>query len=106
MTQQEIFDAWVKWMHRNDLTADLATVYGFAGTMIAQRYLGPIDLDPQGADYQNQGNMWQHAGLVYLAELAQDDAQLQRESVLFDNALRDYTFFTSLKTPAPQMMGT
>lgn len=106
MTQQDIFDAWTRWMHRNDLTADLDTVYGFAGNLIAQRYLGPIDLDPAGLDYPNQANMWHHGGLVYLHTLAQDDAGLQREAVLFDNALRDYTFFTSLKTPAPQMTGS
>jgi len=93
-------------MHRNDIQADLPTVYAYAGNLIKQRYLGEIDLDEAGEDFPNQSNMWLHGGLVYLHELAQDDAGLQREAVLFDNALGDYTFFTSLKTPAPQMTGS
>jgi hypothetical protein len=92
-------------MHRNDLTADLDAVYNFAGLMIEQQYLGEIDLDELGPDYPKQARMWQHGGLVYLNELAQDDAGGGRETQLFQLALRDYTTWASFdKNPkSPQM---
>jgi hypothetical protein len=107
MTKANILATWSRYMHRNDLSTDLDQVYEFAGLMISQQYLGDIDLDELGPDYPRQARLWQHAGLMYLNELAQDDASGSRESQLFQIALRDYAQNRSaeLSPDAPQMKG-
>jgi hypothetical protein len=98
MTMDEIHAAWLRWMHRNDLAADLATVETMAAARIAERqmHLGDPPL-PEDAP-----RLWLHAGLVSLHELAQDDEGLMREQELLERAEVDWHFRRSFDTtPLP-----
>ena len=98
MTIAEIHAAWLRWMHRNDLEADLATVETMAAARIAERqmHLGDPPL-PEDAP-----RLWLHAGLVSLHQLAQDDEGLMREQELLERAEVDHHFRRSFDTtPLP-----
>jgi hypothetical protein len=81
-------------MHRTDLDADLDDTYLFATAKIVNRMMQPgLDINEVLAE---QPQVLVHAGLVYLAELAQDDVQMQREQTLFENAHSDMQMQNSL----------
>ena len=94
MTQQELEAAWQRYMHRTDLSEDLATVNAFANEKVTGRLLfSTVDLAQILADTPR---MLFHAGMTYLAELAQDDEQLMREENRFEEAVSDYSYRRSL----------
>ena len=94
MTIADILAAWVRWMHRNDLTADLVTVQAMAEAMIVNAIM---QKDPDLADVLAVApTAYLHAGLVYLHELAMDDAGMQREADMFQKAIADYSMRWSL----------
>lgn len=94
MTLTDIQNAWVRWMHRNDLTADLPTVQTMAEAMITN---GIMQKNPDLADVLAVApTAYLHAGLVYLHDLAMDDDGLRREADLFQKALGDYSMRWSL----------
>lgn len=103
MTEAELFASWTRYMHRNDITADLPTVRTYADEAIAGRLLfNTIDLDDILA---NHPRMHLHAGLMYLHELAQDDPGLSREAQTFENAAASYSMRRSLTdNPSPVKM--
>lgn len=104
MTQQELYDVWTRWMHRNDLTADLDTIYTFAAEKVNERLLFKV---VDVADIlANSPRMLVHAGLWYLHEMAQDDVGLQREMTLFEDAVVDFSLRTSLNNTNPDMLAT
>ena len=101
MTQAEIDAAWLAYMHRSDLATELGTVQVFAAAKIANAMMfAPVD---PAQLLEDQPQIWLHAGLCYLAELAQDDDQLSRETQLFLGAAMDYQMRRSLDGPAPVM---
>jgi hypothetical protein len=101
MTISELYAAWARYMHRNDLSADLDTTFTFASKRIENAMLhSPVDLPQLLID---EPQLYLHAGLMQLAELAQDDEQAQRERSLFTVAASDYQLQRSLKTSTGQM---
>lgn len=105
MTIDEIRAAWLRWMHRKDVTADLDDVQTFAQTLIVQRLM--YGAPPAGWDTDelvaSMPTVWLSAGLIYLHELAQDDDGLARESQLFEAAIRDHHFRRSIDDVDPVM---
>lgn len=103
MTEVELFAGWTRYMHRNDITADLPTVKGYADEAITGRLMfSVVDLDDILA---NHPRMHLHAGLMYLHELAQDDPGLGREAQRFETAAASYSMRRSLTdNPAPVVM--
>lgn len=98
MTVDEIEAAWTRFMHRNDMEADFPTVWIMANNMIENNLMyTPIDLDGLLAD---EPQLFLHGGLLYLAEIAQDDQQLQRENAKFGGAIGAYQMKRSIQTPA------
>jgi hypothetical protein len=94
MTKDEIQAAWTRYMHRSDLSADLEQVWVFAGQMIENRLMQTtVDLDAIAA---SSPQLYLHAGLTYLHELAMDDEGLAREENRFASALSDYAMRWSL----------
>ena len=102
MTEAEIKAQWQRYMHRNDLTGDTAAVWIYAGQMITNRLMhSPCDLVAVAA---TNPQLYLHAGLVYLHELAMDDEGMMREMDRFASDLADYAMNYSLTTePAPVM---
>ena len=101
MTKQELYAIWERGMHRNDLAADLDDVYLFASEvsvnsmMYADATVDDLLLTaPQ---------IMVHAGLMYLAELAQDDVQLERETMKFRTSTGDWQMRRSVQTLSPAM---
>jgi hypothetical protein len=103
MTIEEIRAAWLRWMHRNDLEADLATVETMAHERIAERLMYATDgVEPWPPAPETAPRLWLHAGLVSLHQLAQDDEGLMREQELFERAAVDWHFRRSFETlPLP-----
>ena len=100
MTLAEMREAWLRWMHRRDLEADLATVQDLTLARITQRLMYPApeagwDIDEL---VEAMPTVWHHGGLMSLHELAQDDEGLSRESQLFDQAVTDWHFRNSIDT--------
>jgi hypothetical protein len=94
MTQADIQAAWTRYMHRTDLTADLATVWAYARQMIQNRLMrADVDLD---AILASDPQLYLHAGLTYLHELVMDDEGLAREENRFATALSDHAMRWSL----------
>ena len=102
MTLDELKAFWTRWMHRRDLTADLDTVYALATDRVAGSLMSStMTVTDILANYPR---MLQHAGLVYLHELAQDAEGEQRELRHFNDALADFEFRQSrVDNPAPAM---
>lgn len=94
MTETELKDLWSRWMHRNDIMADLDTVFLMASSRVAERVLVSSDIPDILA---NNPRMLVHAGLIYLHELAQDDDGVQREERFFREAVVDYGIYKSRK---------
>ena len=90
-------------MHRTDLTADLDDTYLFASNKTLNRMMDQtITLD---ALIVGAPEIMIHAGLVYLADLAQDDNQVKREQTLFENSASDFQMALSIATvTAPAMI--
>jgi len=96
MTRQELDATWTRYMHRSDLSADLDTAYDLTAERISERLYKPtVDIDDI---LLNSPRMLVHGGLAYLAELAQDDEQLNREMQLFGEAVTDYSQRDSITT--------
>ncbi len=103
MGKEELFALWARWMHRNDLDGDLDAVYEFAAAASIDRMMNTnltieilLDEAPQ---------IIFHAGMMYLAELVQDDTQLERETMKFGTTATAYQMRKTLvEAPAPQMV--
>ena len=100
MTETELKAIWVRYMHRNDLTADLDTTLELVQSRISERLmLSEIDV---GAILEDNPRMFVHGGLCYLAELARDTEQMQLEEQYLAEAIRDYSFRQSIdRLPRP-----
>ncbi|QDY70128.1 hypothetical protein [Qingshengfaniella alkalisoli] len=88
MTLDELRQAWIRWMHRKDVQADLAAVEAFALEHVRDRLMlsdVPDVLDDEAV--AAMPGVWLHAGLVSLHELAQDDEGLTREMQMFEEAV-------------------
>lgn len=94
MTKQELFEAWERYMHRRDLAADLDLTYTLAAERVSERLMF-TDTDIP-AILANSPRMLLHAGLIQLAELAQDTEQEMREMRYFEDAVADYSFRSSI----------
>ena len=102
MTEQELKDQWTRFMHRNDLAADLDEIYGYAAQLVYERL---ISITAPSIDdiVANSPRPMPHAGLIYLHELAQDDNGMMREMDRFESAIQDYALRTSINNVDPQM---
>ncbi len=101
MTQQELEDTWIRYMHRSDLQADIATTNILANQRVLQRLMrSDTDLADILAD---SPALLVHAGLMALMELAQDDTGLGRESQLFEDAASGYAMKYSIDNIDPVM---
>lgn len=94
MTMAEMRDAWVRYMHRNDLAADLDLVEAMAFSRINERLFQVPDDPLELLDTSPQVVL--HSGLMSLHELAQDDEGLGREATLFEAAIGNYAQRASL----------
>jgi hypothetical protein len=92
MTLDQIKAAWIRYMHRTDIEADLGDVEAYARSEVGNRLMGPT-ADQALTDAPQT---WLHAGLVYLHELAADDDGLAREAEMFTNSCRQYNFRYSI----------
>lgn len=90
----------MRWMHRNDVQADMPTVWTMADAKIAERMMRDSASMPTT---EIAPRLWLHAGLVYLHELAHDDDGLMREAALFDQAVQDEAFRWSIDNVTPDM---
>jgi hypothetical protein len=98
MTQEEIEAAWIRYMHRSDLEADLVDTWLFASSATVNELMyAPIVFDEILADAPQ---IMLHSGLVYLAELAQDDVQLERETMKFKTSADAWMMHRSIQIPA------
>ncbi|MFT3973159.1 MAG: hypothetical protein QM699_06840 [Amaricoccus sp.] len=108
MNKEGLYALWLRWMHRRDVEADLDTVFEQAKSKITQRLMRPVpDLstdDALNACINSMPRSWQHAGLVYLHELAQDDEGLMREQEMFEAAAAAEHFRWSLDNTTPDML--
>ena len=100
MTLDDMRAAWLRWMHRVDLSADLDTVQELTFARITQRLMYPApeagwDIDEL---VEAMPTVWHHGGLMSLHQLAQDDEGLAREGQLFDQAVTDWHFRNSIDT--------
>lgn len=94
MTEEQIRAAWLRWMHRSDVEADLDTIWALSTAKVRNRLLATYD----EADVLEYGpSCLFNAGLIYLHELMQDDEGAQREIVLFDAAMAGYAMGRSLR---------
>lgn len=101
MTLDELHAAWLRWMHRKDIEADLAVVDELTLARIQERLMYIPLIDPPPEDLlawfaENTPRLVHHAGLVSLHQLAQDDEGLSRELGLFDQAMKDHHFRRSI----------
>lgn len=102
MTQAELYAAWERYMHRKDLSEDLDLVYTLVTEQVQSRLM--FEMVSMSIILQNTPRMLLHAGLTYLAELAQDDEQLQREQLRFEQAAQDFSMRYSIDNTVPVMI--
>lgn len=103
MTKEEIQAVWTRYMHRADLAADYDDTWLFASNTVLNRLMyTPVDMD---ALRDTQPQLFVHAGLMYLAELAQDDVQLERETMKFTTTADTFMRMRSIQTPAIMQKG-
>ena len=102
MTQQELKDQWLRFMHRNDIVGDVEEIYGYAAQLVYERL---ISISQPSIDdiVANSPRPMLHAGLIYLHELAQDDNGIMREMDRFESAIQDYAMRTSINNVDPTM---
>ena len=93
MTLEELYAAWTRYMHRSDLAGDLDLTFDLAGARIDGAVMGVSDLPEILAD---NGEVYLHAGLIELADLAQDERQLKREIQMFDKSVSDFQMNRSI----------
>lgn len=92
MTEAGLRAAWLRWMHRRDVEADLDQVMEFARAKVINRlrYRAP-DAGWDAAELMEEmPRAWMAAGLIFLHELAQDDEGLMRERQFFAEAMQDW----------------
>lgn len=100
MTEAEIRAAWLRFMHRSDLAEDLDFVWRTARAMISARSMRRApDLD---AILNDTPQVYLHAGLVYLHELAQDEEGIARERDLLRQAMQDEALAWSRANVTPK----
>ena len=102
MTEQELKDQWVRYMHRKDIVADLDEIYGYAAQLVYERLFSFSDVSIDDITANSPRPML-HAGLIYLHELAQDDNGVMREMDRFESAIQDYAIRTSVNNTDPMM---
>ena len=98
MTLSEVQAAWLRWMHRADLSADIGTVTALAQAKVAGRTMYGVEGVTVEDNVAANPKAWLHAGLCALHELSQDDDGLAREEQLFEAAMRDHHFRRSIGT--------
>jgi hypothetical protein len=102
MTRVELDAAWTRYMHRNDLTADLDQTMALTEDRIRGRLMfKTVDLP---AILDTDGGIYLHGGLIELADMVQDTEQMQKEEGLFQQAIQDYSFRHSITTSAGHMI--
>lgn len=100
MTKQELYAIWQRWVHRNDLTADLDEIYRQADQTIHDRVLQPVTT---GEILETYPNLFVHAGLVKLHTLAQDDEGMMREGQLLADAFTTWHMrYSQTRSPGPR----
>ncbi len=104
MTRAEWDAGMQRWMHRNDIEADLPQIWEFATSQFHQSWLRD---DTEGL-YPDEDALLaaaprplHHAGLMYLHQLAQDDEGLMRETGLFTGAMADFVLHWSMNNFKP-----
>jgi hypothetical protein len=100
MTIEQIRDAWLRWLHRKDVAADLDTVQALAESMIKNTLLQ--DEPDLTLVLASAPGAYLHGGLVYLHELAQDSDGLALERELYAAAIGDYAMRSSLSSGPKQ----
>lgn len=107
MTIDDLRAAWLRWMHRNDLMADLDTVQALATARMSDRITYTRDPAQTLDEWITAApDAWLHAGLISLHELAQDDAGLDREMGLFAKAMGDHNMAQAVQgQPCARMVG-
>ena len=98
MTLAEVQAAWLRWMHRADLSEDIGTVTALAQAKVAGRTMYNVEGVTVEDSVADNPKAWLHAGLCVLHELSQDDEGLVREEQLFETAMRDHHFRRSIGT--------
>ena len=84
MTQSELFAAWARYMQRKDMTADMDLTFILATAFIEGTVLLPVvDTDAILAD---NGELYLHAGLMELANIAHDDETKMRATSDYNTA--------------------
>ncbi len=103
MSEEELKALWTRWMHRNDIAADTDDVFAFASAASVDRMMNTnLTIEIILAE---AGQIVFHAGMMYLAELVQDDNQLQRETMKFATTADAFQMRkTLIEAPAPQMV--
>jgi hypothetical protein len=101
MTQAELYNAWQRYMHRSDLSADMDLTYKLAVEMVTERLMHAGMTAPQIQDEHHSSFL--HAGLCYLHELAQDDEGRSRELRAFEDAIQRWHVKYSIDS-GPKMM--
>ena len=107
MTRDQWDDAMIRWMHRNDITSDLDTVWTFAVDQFYKSWMrsGTEALyADDDALLDSAPRVMHHAGMMFLHELAQDDPGLQREATLFNDAMTDFVHWWSLNNTNTDML--
>jgi hypothetical protein len=79
MTRAQWDAAMARYMHRSDLTADLALTFAFARDAVEAAWFGRVPWSSEAELLATVPRGMTHSGLAYLHELAQDDAGMQRE---------------------------
>ena len=102
MTEAELKAFWIRWMHRRDIELDAETVLDLARDRVEGSLMSStMTVSDILANYPR---MLQHAGLIYLHELAQDAEGEQREIRHYNDALADFEFRQSrVDNPDPSM---
>ena len=104
MTLVEIQAQWVRYMHRNDLTADMAATTVYARNLIGNRIMRittDAEIDTLMVDAPQ---LWLNAGLIWLAELAMDNDTLARSMDRFTSDINDYQIAYSINFVEPIMI--
>jgi len=102
MTRAEWDAVMLRFMHRQDVQADLEDVFRLAVARVREGWMrGDLPFADDDALLAYAGRALHHAGLMHLHELAQDDSGLGRERYLFEYAMSDIQFRWSLDNVTP-----
>ena len=86
-------------MHRNDLAVDYSLIWTMAGFKVVAAIMR-VKGDTEDLT-ETCPQLYLHAGLIYLQELAQDDNGMQREMTMFDAAAQNSAIAWSLANVTP-----